>query len=290
MKRILLIGVLFISVILCSGCFKRDNYEGITIYTTSYPITYLTDQLYGYNAKVESIYPQGANYNTYKLSNKQVAEYSKAPILVYNGLSQEKDIAKNFVNQEKDLKIIDVSYGLVLDYGLEELWLSPNNYLMLATTLKNNLQELITNKYIDEEIDANFKVLEEKISVLDAELRLVGKAAQASNSNKIYVAYDALQFLNDYGFEVISIQNEANITTEIENEFKAGTAKYILVTKDQIVNPQINESVTKAKAQLIIVDSMLILTDEQANQKSDYFTIMNIFLENIKKVTLKIES
>ncbi|UKI28659.1 MAG: membrane protein insertion efficiency factor YidD [Clostridium sp.] len=41
-EKILKIIILFILTFCLGGCFKSDNYEGITIYTTMYPITYIT--------------------------------------------------------------------------------------------------------------------------------------------------------------------------------------------------------------------------------------------------------
>ena len=139
MKKIIAILVLIIGVVGVSGCFKRDDYEDVTIYTTTYPVEYLTKELYGENAEILSIYPSGANYYEYSLSEKQIKEYSKAAIFIYNGLSDEKEIARNFINENHNIKIIDVAYGLSTSYGVEELWLSPNNLLMLASTVKNNL-------------------------------------------------------------------------------------------------------------------------------------------------------
>ena len=48
-KKILLLTGLTLFVLACSGCFKRDDLEDVTIYTSVYPIEYLTDRLYGYN-------------------------------------------------------------------------------------------------------------------------------------------------------------------------------------------------------------------------------------------------
>ena len=48
-------------------------------------------------------------------------------------------------------KFIDVSYGLNYTHGMEELWMSPNNYLMLAKNIKDNLIEYLKSKYIIQE-------------------------------------------------------------------------------------------------------------------------------------------
>ena len=46
--KLLILGVVTIG--LTTACFKRDSLEGIKIYTTVYPIEYLTETLYGNNS------------------------------------------------------------------------------------------------------------------------------------------------------------------------------------------------------------------------------------------------
>ena len=46
--------VMIISVFITSGC-KKDSMEGITIYSTVYPIEYITETLYGDYSDVYSI-------------------------------------------------------------------------------------------------------------------------------------------------------------------------------------------------------------------------------------------
>jgi len=52
MKKIATILLTLTMLISTSGCLKRDNLENIDIYTTSYPIEYITNRLYGKPLKV----------------------------------------------------------------------------------------------------------------------------------------------------------------------------------------------------------------------------------------------
>ena len=47
MKFIKILGITTLSLILTGCLFKRDTMEDIDIYTTIYPINYLTNYLYG---------------------------------------------------------------------------------------------------------------------------------------------------------------------------------------------------------------------------------------------------
>ena len=132
-KRIMLFCLLTTVLFSLTGCIiKRDNLENVDIYTTVYPIEYLVDSLYGYNSKVSSIYPAEIDLNTYKLTKKQIKKYSQGEIFVYNGLTNEKSIARDLLNSNTNLKIIDVSQGLEFAYQTEELWLNPRDYLMMV--------------------------------------------------------------------------------------------------------------------------------------------------------------
>src|SRR5574344_1729620 len=92
-----------------SGCFKKDYYEGIKIYTTVYPVTYITNTLYGDYAEIESIYPNGVNIEKYTITNKKLNTFSEGNLFIYNGLGKEKQVAANLLNKNKKMDIIDVS-------------------------------------------------------------------------------------------------------------------------------------------------------------------------------------
>ena len=279
LKKILILALMVF--ITCSCSIKKDDLEGATIYTTVYPIKYITNYLYGSYSTINSIYPKDCDLSSFKLTKKQIEYYANSNLFIYNGLTNEKEIAKSLINKNKDLLIIDVSYGLNVDNDSEELWLSPKNYLMLAKNIKDNLTNYLTSKYIIEQVNNNYSDFEEKISLMDANLRSI--AAQADDKNTIVTNSSTLNFLKDYGFNVISLQDEDNLKeirlNNIKNKFKSGKYKYILCIDKEINNDVITELVDNYKAQTVIVDSLTLSLDED-----DYFNIMNKFIENIKTV------
>ena len=273
-----------------SGCLKRDELENVTVYTTVYPIEFLTDTLYGDNSKVLSIYPDGVDTNSYNLTDKQVNDYSKAAIFVYNGLTDEKDIARTFINKNKDMRIIDVSYGLKYTYAVEELWLSPNNYLMLATTIKNNLQDFITNKYLKEEIENQYvNVLEDKLSTADAELRGINKNSNGKQYT-IVGASRVFKFLTNYGFEVVCLEDEENLTTNnlnaIKAKFKSNEYNYIFVRDDTPQSDLVKELVDSYNAEVVTFKMLTNISDEDRKSGENYFTLMAANMDAIKSATI----
>ena len=286
--KLLILGVVTIG--LTTACFKRDSLEGIKIYTTVYPIEYLTETLYGNNSTVLSIYPNGVNVKEYKLTKKQINKYSKAGLFIYNGLSNEKNIAKDFINANHKIKIIDVSYGLKYENGVEELWLSPNNYLMLATTIKNNLEDFIKSKYIIEEIENNYKPLQEEVSRMDAELRVIASSAKDKNQETIVVSNKVFKYLNNYGYNIICLEDkeaisENNLNT-IKSNYKNKKYKYIMMANTDEKTDLINDLVKNYGAKIITINTMTNLTTEDRENNLNYITFMKEYIENIRTITL----
>ena len=94
-----------------------------------------------------------------------------------------KSICRRFLNENKRISIIDISYGLKYKYGVEELWLSPNNFLMITKNVRDNLKNYVDSKYTKKSIDDNYKKLEETVSIMDAELRNIATSASANDKN-----------------------------------------------------------------------------------------------------------
>ena len=80
MKKTILLILTIMMIIPLSGCdiFKRDNMEDISIITTAYPIEYVTKRLYGKHSLISSIYPDGTITDAYKLTDKQLTDFSKS--------------------------------------------------------------------------------------------------------------------------------------------------------------------------------------------------------------------
>ena len=202
--------VLLISFFILTGCslFKSDVMEDIDVYTTTYPINYLTKYLYGNHATIYSIYPSGVNFKDYELSDKKINEFAKSDLFVFNSLDQDRNYAVEMINKNRSLKLIDTAYGMKYNYSIEELWLSPYNYLMMAKNIKDSLDEYITNPYLVEEINDNYEKLKYELSKLDATY----KDALKDSTNRTIVADNSLfKFLEKYNIEVIVL--EENIKT-----------------------------------------------------------------------------
>ncbi len=292
MKKIIKLVTVGVTILLLGGCFEKNNLENANINTTVYPIEFLTKFLYENNAEVSSIYPAGVDIETYKLNKKQIKEYSKGDLFIYNGLTNEKQIAKELINQNKKMLIIDVSYGLKYTHGIEELWLSPNNFLMLGKNIKEYLSEYVNNKYLIEEIEKNYLELEETMSVMDAELRNIALTADKEKKSKVIVtSSNVFKYLENYGFTVISLEDEENLTSNnlntIKKNFKDSTHDSILMLKSNKKTELINSLVNDYKAKIIVVNEMYALDETEKNNNETYLSLMDEYIDNIRNIVLE---
>mgnify|MGYP004521021801 CR=1 FL=1 len=281
MKKVKLI--LCLSLLLVTGCFKRDNLEDITIYSTSYPIEYIVDNLYGEHSIIKSIYPNGVDINNYSLTEKQIRDYSKADMYIFNGLTKEKDYVIDMVNNNHNLMIIDASSTIEYSNSVEEIWLDPSNFLMMALNIKSGLNDYITNHYLKNSIEENYENLKIKISNLDAKLKLLYENATTTT---IITDTNTLTFLEKYGFNIISLDSNTvtdKMISDAINHLNKMSNKYILTLDANNSSDVVNRVVDKTKAELLTIHKLSNLTDKEKANKEDYITLFNQNIEQLKK-------
>ncbi len=280
MKKVLFVILSPILFLFLTGCFKKDDLENIVIYTTAYPIEYITNTLYGEHSDVKSIYPDGTDINKYSLTDKQINDYGKGNMFVFNGLGTEQTYVAPLFKKNKDLMIIDATQNMEYTYDDTELWLNPSNLLMLSLNIKNGLLEYIENHYLKEEIEKNYDSLKIQISNIDAKLKLMSENASHTT---IVVDNDGLKFLEKYGFTVISLQDNNGVSEknlrETENLIKNKEIKYIFTLSGTEVNETVSNLVKTTKVQLLTIYNLANITDKQRSENEDYFSIMNENME-----------
>ena len=279
MKKIKIL--LCISILLLTGCIKRDNLENITIYTTAYPIQYIVENLYGTHSTVKSIYPNGVNIESYKLTEKQVNDYSNGNMYIFNGLTNENDYVIDMVKNNRNLMIIDASSTIEYDNSINELWLDPSNFLMMTLNIKNGLNDYITNHYLKNDIEENYEILKVKISNLDAKLKLLNENATTTT---IVVDNNTLTFLTKYGFNVISLDPNTvtdKIISDAMNYLNKTQNKYILTLDEESISETTKNIIDATKSGILVIHNLSNLTDKEKANKEDYITLFN---ENIDKL------
>ena len=277
--------VMIISVFITSGC-KKDSMEGITIYSTVYPIEYITETLYGDYSDVYSIYPN----EVIELTDKLIADYSNSNLFVYNGLSNEKDYAVKMLNKNKNLRIVDATMGMEVLYSDPELWLNPSNFLMLCLNIRNGMKEYITNSFLRKEIDSNYDKLKLEISELDAEIKLL---IENADSKTILVSNNVFKFFEKYGLEVISVFNDENLTDKtislVKDAINDEKVKHIIMFENDTLTDEVEKIISDNNIEKIYFDSLTTLSSENQTSGKDYSSVMNSNLEILKKELYKSE-
>ena len=77
--------------------------------------------------------------------------------------------------------------------------------------------------------------------------------------------------------------SSASLTT-LQNNFKSGTYKYLLVENTETTNDLINQ-ITSNGGETVVVNMMNTLTEEDRKNNETYFTIMNDFITDLRTIT-----
>lgn len=283
MKKFIKLLCLFFMIIMISGCDGQDSMEDITIYTSMYPIEYVTKKLYSNHANVLSFYPSDVNPYEYKLAAKQIKDYSSSDLIIYNGLDVEKDYIAQMINKNKKLKIIDATAKLEYTNSMDELWINPSTMLTIANNTRNGLKEYITSSLIEKEIDDNYDALKLELSSLDAELKEI--AENASNKN-IVVASDDLKILEKYGFIITSIDQKSMTDKDlatVKNLFNNKSVSYIFMKKGDEETDTIKDLKSAYSVETLSLDTLNNISMDDKNENKDYITIMNENMDKIKE-------
>lgn len=288
MKKICSILTLFILVFSLTGCLKHDNMEDITIYTTNYPTEYITKRLYGDFSTVTSIYPDGINIKDYKLTDKQIEDYSNSDLFIFNGLSNEKDYVESMRKKNKNLKIIDTTLSMEYNNGIEELWLDPSNFLMMAQNIKTGFNEYIDSYYLTNKIEENYEELKIEASNLDAKIKDI---VSNGNSTSIVVSSNLFKYLEKYGVTVYSLDESNTDVNAVYREalkmINDGSIKYVFVIANEESNSTVRKLIENTNVQTLEWNTLSNLSEIQRNEKEDYFTVMNSNLELLKNELYK---
>jgi len=272
-----------------TGCVRNDNMEDIKIKTTSYPIEYITSSLYSEHAyTIGSIYPDDVDINTYELTSKQIKDFSNNDLFIYNGASNEPSYAIELLNTNKNIKIIDAAKGMEFSNNFEELWLDPFNFLMLAQNIKSGFYEYIDDPYLKGEIQENYDKLNINVSQLDVEFKT---SAENAVNKTIIVSDDLFKFLEKYGFTIISLEENENLSEKIIADAKQlinnGSIEYIFIRNGEETNDTIKSIVSATGVKTESLHTLSNLTEKERDENLDYLSIMKSNIEKLRKELYK---
>ena len=270
-----------------SGCDLNDDFSDKYVYTTFYPVEYATSMLYSEYGNIESVYPNGANKD-FEVTEKKKNTYSKAEIFVYSGVNKEATLARDLINKNHDIKLIDATKGMQNSTKTASVWLDPSNYLMLCSNIKSSLIDYTDNVYVKDGIEQKYKALNEKVSELDVSLYDIGKSG---NYNTLLVTNNIFNYLTKYNINVISLdqENEAldKAYADAKQLIKEKKIQYVFSLEGDELNSTQLKLINDSSLVKIEINDMFSLTDEERDNGENYITIMNKIIDNYKKELYK---
>lgn len=282
-KIIIKITALLLCVLASTGCIKFYDMDNVEIVTTNYATEYAVSRLYGEKSTISNIYPYGMTSDSYKLTEKQLKDYSKKDIVIYDGNTNDKENVRKMLKNNKNLKIIDSTYGIEKSKVSSDSWLNLSDFLMIAQNIKEELTSYINNKYLTSSLDDNYESLKIDITSLEAALKL---AADNSVNKSIITIDESMKFLEKYGFEVINLtedgkNNNSNID-KAEDLLDAEELSFIFVTDENNSNKTVEKLLDKYDIKTLTFKTLKTISEKDKNNNEDFLTIMQ---SNINLIT-----
>jgi len=203
---------------------QKGNSEKLTIYTTIYPIQFITERIGGEHVTTESIVPPGSDAHSLEIKTRTMIKVAESDAFIHTGTGLE-----GFVDSVADaLKKEDVllvnateNVNLLSSEGMEEngeqeeehedhgeeldvdphFWLDPKRSLIVAENIKNSLVQLSPGN--KETFERNFSTLKNELEELDSEFK---DMVNQSKMNTFLVSHSAYGYWEDaYGLKQIGI-------------------------------------------------------------------------------------
>ena len=296
MRKIIIIFILLI--LLITGCSPKGNSnktvgEKPIVYTSFYPLYFLTNEIGRDNIDVRMVIPIGVDSHDYEPSMKQLKGLEEADIFIYNGAGFEAWVDKligTIVDEEKTLRASDEVELIEISGTVDpHIWLNPENMNSIGEKIKDRLTSL--DKENKDEYEKNFKDLSSRLKTLDNQFL---EELTIKKKDTILVSHSACAYMaKRYDFEQISVagispeqepspRTIANIIEIVEEE------GYEYIFLETLANPKTVDIIAEeANLKTLVLNPIEGLTEEEVNNGEDYISIMGKNLENLKKALVE---
>ncbi|PBB04717.1 metal ABC transporter substrate-binding protein [Salimicrobium humidisoli] len=298
------IALFLLAVVVLSACDSGENGEKgnkeaeVDIYTTVYPLQFVTENIAGDALKVESILPAGADAHTYEPTTREMIRMAEGEAFIYTKDDFEayaETIADTL--EAEDVRTVAAAEGMegLKKNGHEEkeggdhaghshsasgedphIWLDPEIMAEVAEQVEKELAAIYPER--EDTFRENTDRLKERLHKLDERLAATIKEA---DTQEVIVSHAAYGYWEDaYGLKQISVAglSSTNEPSQKELEHVIETAEehglnYVLFEKNvsmkaaDIVQEEIG-------AEALYLHNLATRTEEEAENGKDYFDIM----------------
>lgn len=289
MKKLIL--ALLIPMVFLVSC-SNDKTEERIIYTSIYPIEYITKEIVQDRIKVENIIPQGVEVHSWEPTMKKIASMSDAEINLVIGLGMEswEDTVVNSIGEDKIKEVSSNVDFIKLTDNVDEkhsydphIWLSPKNMKIMAENIYKEILEIDSDN--KEYYEDNFNDLIGRLSSLD-EKYIEGLKLYSNRS--IIVPHEAFGYLvRDYNLKQIPIENinsssepDLGRIAEIVDLANKEDIKYVFYEYNE--NKKLSENIAKEiGGDIKEIYTLENISKEQLENNEDYISLMEKNLNNI---------
>lgn len=303
-------------LLIASGCGSNSGIKleenKLNVITTFYPLYDFSTKIGGERANVINLVPAGVDSHDWAPKPQDVKQISSADVFIYNGGGFEGWVDEFLEGLDADAKLVVVEGIHEVDlisaneeaeaegeHGHEEetghshshgdidphAWLSPQQSIPIAESiLEGFVQADPENEAV---YTANFESLKQKLLDLDAAYK---QALEAAPRKEIVVSHEAYAYLaRDYGLEQVGVMGltpEAEPTAQdmkrIAEFVKEHDVKYILF--EELASPKLAKTLADDLGiETLVFNPVEGLTEQQADDGEDYFSIMAKNLESLSR-------
>lgn len=282
--------IIIIALLLVTGCGSET--KNAEIYTTIYPITYITDELIGDEIVVKSILPNNVDIHDFELKPSDLTNISNSKLFIdlgYNIVFDTSEIKKSIGTETTFLsldKYLDET-ATTTSSGNENvhIWLDPINMISMSSIIKDELIGLYPS--LEKEINENYNDLVSDLNELDIEYV---NALSNVSINTIITTHDAFSHLDKYGVSALSIYDESHSSEPTQQELNTiidtmneKAIKYVVVeNQNELSNVSVILNETNSST-VILYD----LSASPINNDDDYIDVMEDNLITLRKILNK---
>ena len=285
--------LLLATSLLLSACGGGGGSRKPVVLTSFYPLYFFTSQIAGDRLEVRNLVPAGAEPHDWEPTPKDVADITKAAVLIYNGAGLEHWIDSVLDSAKSDKRVdIEATAGLTLlppPPGEQDGDLTNDPHVWLDPTLAKEIARKIADGLIKADpadkatYEQNLAALVAKLDGLDTQLK---DGLRLCDRREIITSHAAFGYLTRrYGLEQVAVEGlspdseptPARIA-EVTETARARKATHIFF--ETLVNPQVAETIAKEiGAQTLVLDPIEGVKDERTQT---YFTVMGDNLANLR--------
>jgi len=295
---ILLVLITGLIVSGCGGSPNGDGYRGgkPKVYTSIYPVYYLTSRIAGDTADVVEIVPPATDPHNWEPTPKQVAQLQSARIFIYNGAGLEawaEKVASSL--KETGVKVLELAAELdaePLEGNKEHFQQNTDPHFWLDPVLAKQMALVIKNALVETDPE-NKAAYEENYLLLAKELEQLHRdyASTLSKCKKreFVVTHQAFGYLaKRYDLTQVPIMG---ISPECEpSPARLGELAQLLKEKninyiftEPLISPRVAKSLAEETgAEVLVLNPIGGLTEEQVKAGKDYLFLMRDNLEQLK--------